>query len=481
MHNRFKSYYKDCFWEQLDFKYRLYLLSKEKNLSKAALVAQSLMYKAVQVGLGYFASSELEKPFLKLAKEIETPSEIKFKKGSFLHVMTEAYAIGGHTRVVERWIDSSNIEEKHSLIVLSQEHEELPNALTQIVQKHNGNVILLSRKELLERAKILRMISLEYEYIILHIHMWDPTAIVAYGTNAFTRPVILFNHADHLYWCGSSIVDMLADLRDNDFYKVRGIKNHFTLRIPFEKNELITNYKYLKEESRARLGLPLDTKIILTVGGRHKYYPIANIEFCTLINEAIKDYDNVLCIGIGPTKDVGSWACFGEKFMALGEIDYGSKYFDYLNACDLYIDSITMGGGTAMLDAIQFKKPVLSYSVFDTKLGNIIKGINTIYNKRIFINTIKQFLSAEIDIEKYANMQNDDVIAYHGINSWKNNLKRMIRETPNQHSINERYIKGKKRIDDLSVMTSILFKTSKRRSFTKYDLWHQIKCLFYKG
>lgn len=472
-----RKYYKYHYREQLDFRYRLYLLSKERNLSKRVAMAQNLMYRAYDCGVGIFSSPELEKPFLDLAETLPCSKDVQYASNSFLHVMTQSYTTGGHTRVVERWVDHSPIEQKHSIVLLNQQEEPIPHKLVDVVYKHRGKLYVFNESLLVDRAIKLRELAMQYEYIILHIHMYDPTAIVAFGIDDFTRPVIFFNHADHSYWCGASIIDMLADLRDNDIAKTkRGIENVFTLRIPFDANPKILAYPKTKEQSRLNLGLPLDKKIILTVGGAHKYSPFAGCEFCELVSKAISSLENVVCYGIGPTHDIGGWSKYKGKFIALGNIDYGELYFDYLNACDVYINSIPIGGGTAMLDALQFGKPILSYSLFNDKLGDIIKGVETTYDVQQFIHQLRLILFSETQAKYLADNQYNNVIKYHG-DCWKNNLNQMLKLVPKQHSVRNKKKKLDTTVDDLSIMISLWNNSLSNRMWSIHDTYHFIQRL----
>lgn len=479
MNTNVKKYYKYNNRELLDFRYRLYLLGKEKDLNKRVQIAQNLIYKACVCGIGVYSCPELEKPFLDLANTIPLEVVDIYQTKSFIHVMTQAYSTGGHTRVVERWIETAPKNERHSIILLDQCDVEYPNKLRDITSNHHGDLIILTEKDLTCRASKLRNIASCYEYVILHIHMYDPTALVAFGSDKFTRPVILFNHADHSYWCGASIVDMLADLRDNNFaFKRRGIKNRFTIRIPFETNAIFQNYNKSKEQSRRCLGIPLEKKVILTVGSAHKFQPFAGFEFCEIISQVISDMEDVVCYAIGPTSDIGGWGRYGDKFKALGPIEYGSIYYDYLNASDLYVDSIPIGGGTALLDAVQFHKPVLSYSPFIHELGDIIKGVETTNNKDIFIKRLRLVLSDDMNSNDIAINQYNTIMEYHGVSMWRKNVELMLEQTPSKHQIhNLENIQYK--IDDTAVMISLWNKTSLKRKWSLYDIYHQVHRLLY--
>ena len=475
MRNSVRSYYKYLYRERLDFQYRLYLLGKEKDLSRRVSMAQKIIYRMFSCGTGVFSSPELEQPFLDLAETLPLYDDVQYTPNSFLHVMTKSYTTGGHTRVVERWVDTSPIAQKHSIVLLDQGGEPIPSRLGNVAHEHKGELYVFDDNSLEDRAAKLRELAIHYEYIILHIHMYDPTALVAFGTNNFTRPIIFFNHADHAYWCGASIIDMLADLRDNDIAKKRrGIETVFTLRIPFEPNPKILAYPKSKEQSRLDLGLPLDKKIILTVGGAHKYRPFAGCEFCELVSKAISSLENVVCYGIGPTPDIGNWSEYEDRFVALGNIDYGEKYYDYLNACDVYINSIPIGGGTAMLDALQFRRPVLSFALFNDKLGDIIKGVDTIYDTKHFIHNLQLILSSDLKAKELAEKQYNDVMKYHGV-GWKSNLEEMLKLVPKKHSVHNYKKKLNTTIDDLSVLISLWTNTLSTKLWGIYDTYHLIR------
>lgn len=479
MNRKIRKYYKYHYWELLDFQYRLYLLGKEGNLNKRVHISANLIHKASNCGLGIYACPELEQPFLDLSRTIITPQERRYESNSFLHVMTQAYTTGGHTRIVERWIETASIEQKHSIVLLNQGQTKFPSSLNFITRKHNGEVIIFEENSLVERAARLRTIALDYEYVILHIHMDDPTSIVAFGTEEFTRPVILFNHADHSFWCGVSIVDMLADLRDSNFANERrGIINKYTIRIPFEPNPAFLNYYKTKKQSRIDLGLPFDKKIILTVGNKDKFQTIGGCDYCSVLSKVISKMDNVVCYGVGPTIDVGTWREHREQFVAIGNVDYGVKYYDFLNACDVYVNSIPIGGGVAILDAIQFQKPVLQYSLFRDSLGEIIKGIETVYDIEIFNERLKNILLSEKYANEYAKEQYNQVIKNHGICNWRKNIDAMLKNVPKTHKVKV-IKKTKPIIDDLAIMISCWCKyVFEQRCSRLSIIYHFIKMKF---
>ena len=82
------------------------------TLERRMELAQNAVWYAAYHGTGYYASPKLERIFLEAARRIpQVPC--KPQKNTVLHVMTQAYGRGGHTRVVQRWINMSNEKKKH--------------------------------------------------------------------------------------------------------------------------------------------------------------------------------------------------------------------------------------------------------------------------------------------------------------------------------------------------------------------------------
>ena len=50
--------------------------------------------------------------------------------------------------------------------------------------------------------------------IILHIHCEDVIPVLAFADESGLPPVLFLNHADHLFWLGTSVADLVLNLRD---------------------------------------------------------------------------------------------------------------------------------------------------------------------------------------------------------------------------------------------------------------------------
>ena len=140
--------------------------------------------------------------------------------------------------MVERWIANSPPEETHSVVLINQEPKHFPFLLEELVTTHGGRLLQLPPVSQTEKGSILRSLSRGAAKIVLHVHMYDPVPILAYGTPSFKAPVIFFNHADHLFWIGASIADLCADMsrwRCDFSLRRRGITNVGFLPIPTDE------------------------------------------------------------------------------------------------------------------------------------------------------------------------------------------------------------------------------------------------------
>ncbi len=480
--------YKKIYENKKKFEHLLSKINKNNDLSENLILANEALYFAVKQNTGYYVSNKLEKFYCDCAKQIKTDiSNIEYEKNSVLHVATLTCNIGGHSRVIERWVELAPEHQKNSVVLLNQTCE-IPSKLKENTEKKNGQLYVLDKQaDILEKAKQLRELAMHYEYIVLHIHMEDPTAVIAFGTEEFTRPVMFFNHADHLFWIGKSITDKLVDLREVQSItkKYRGIDDVFILPIPQEINN--TKNIKTKEEARRDLNLPNAKKIILTTGSEFKFAPFKNKSLLQPLKEIITNIQDSICIAIGPSLKNAQWKqAFDEtngKIKAIGEINYNKEYFDYIKASDLIIDSWPLSGGTVIKDAITCKKPILS-------LLNPIGQCDYVLKSKCFCNTERELVQKACDI--LSNIQQNGEDYFLDINkyfqeetdiiSWQNKLEKLYNSLPKKHSVKDLSSdKDINIIDDYSLLLNQTYSLPKKEKLKSIKLIkYYIKYYLYK-
>ena len=120
---------------------------------------------------GAFSDNEIEELLCNISRKHKKNAIFEYEEKSFLHVMTECDEAGGHTRLVERWVKNSNIDQKHSIALTEQAKNNIPKWLTKAIIKKKGDIFDLSdNTQITNKALKLREIASKYEYIILHIH-----------------------------------------------------------------------------------------------------------------------------------------------------------------------------------------------------------------------------------------------------------------------------------------------------------------------
>jgi len=241
---------------------------------------------------GFFVSPKLEFILRKIAEKLTVQAEVPFAnalnknkaKQNILHVLSQGYSSGGHTKALERWItmDTTSI---HSILVTlnsTTNHQWLGTAAMQ----SGGWYYTLdtANLSLCQRAKVLRdMACMWADLVVLHVHPHDPIPPVAFGVSG-GPPVLFVNHADHAFTIGMSAADLIAEYRSagqSITQARRNIATAYRLPIPLGTPYDLEN----KQISKQNLGINKNRIAFLTVARPFKWWLAVNI---TLYNYSRK-------------------------------------------------------------------------------------------------------------------------------------------------------------------------------------------------
>ncbi|MBQ3311802.1 hypothetical protein IJG72_06965 [bacterium] len=408
----------------------------EERIDYATGLAIELTYK----NIGYFYSTKLEKVFTDFAKSINVDLPAEYKKKSFLHVATTFYKTGGHSRVIERWIKYADENQSHSIVLINQGDLEIPDYVKNIVNSKNGNIhIIESSLSVKEKAIMLRQLASKFEYIVLHTHMEDPVATIAFGTNDFKRPVLLYNHAEHLFWLGKSVADLVLEIgASKEISKnKRLIGNTFEFGIP-QEFEYVDKSKDMFE-CRRKLSINENKKIITLIGGENKFISFNGKNISDILKKLVLKRNDLEIYLIGPSNTNPYWAKVEKKskgrIHVIGQVDYGNALYDYINSSNLIISSWPMGGGTIVNDVLCCKKPYLHLinpfghlkylentdSICKDEQELIAQALKCLDNSD-YANSI--FVKIQNSFDKYCNK---DI--------FKQKLEELITIVPNEHKV----------------------------------------------
>lgn len=377
------------------------IYSKVKNINQKIKFLQylaSFMSKNVTTS---FTDNFLETELNAISENLHFNLETNFLKGSVLHIMTQAYSTGGHTKLLEQIIENtSNYFIKQSILI-SNYKSEIPEHLFKLANTY-GDFILLEDINFIQKAKELACIASKYEYIILHIHQDDILCNLAFGNSYFKRPIIFMNHSDHMFWVGASISDMILDLSEEGSkfsYYNRGVNLSKVVNIPIQlKNSVIS-----KIEARKYLDLDSHKKYVLSIASEYKYgtNPDDISLFTNMALYIVNKVPNCEFLVIGPSNKNYSWAKAEQisngRIKPLGIKErYLLEY--YIISADLYIESFPFSSYTAFLETalypinmLSLKTPIFTLDVVKENLLQM-DNINSLQNRAVEIlhkNTIE--------------------------------------------------------------------------------------------
>lgn len=471
IYSKFWPYYYKIRRRQKKLETLLHRMQGAETLSQRLELANEAASMAWYVSTGYHSLAAVENVYLECANTLPSVTCAPVKH-SILHVMTRCYCSGGHTRVVERWINHSDVSEKHSVILLSQGEEPIPQWLEDAVKKHSGDFIVLNEPNQMQRAYQLRQIAANYEHIVLHVHMDDGTPIIAFGVENFTNPVILFNHADHVCWVGISIADVVTDIRYNTkSTEYRRANKAMFLGIPSAANMEMNEISAVEKHTcRNQLGISDKEFVVISTADNMKYRPIGQYDYVRALLPIVKKYD-VHILSIGGNPDELYWQqAYREsqgRIEALGTISNKDTYSSYLKAADLYVSSFPFASFTAMMDAAQIGLPCLQLQVLHQH--NTTWAIDECENQSImWSNSIRTMRKQIIrfmkdDVYKVKLLQETQrwLHSYANISDWKTRLQRLYTECPSIHHVHS-FDNKKGRdiiINDECVMNNHIYKS----------------------
>lgn len=327
----------------------------DKKIEKIKLCASW----AVNLHTGLFSDRELENELIQISKTLQLKLHT-YQKNTVLHIMTKSGEHGGHSRYIDNWLRSS--KRKTALCLTEQKISDLPSYLDTTINELDIDTYSLKQENILLRAMELRKLASQFEYIVLSIHMNDILPILAFGTEDFERPVMLLNHADHIYWLGLSISDMIIELSSDGslFTKThRGYTGKsYVLPIPIDDCRAHKNINFLQ-----KFGIDDNVSLVVSMASPHKYKTNAASHFSLLCKSIVEENRNTYFIVIGPSLEEPEWKQIYEETNGLviaAGILKKQEVLGIISQTSLYLDSFPLRSYTSLLEFSACGVPCLS-------------------------------------------------------------------------------------------------------------------------
>lgn len=394
---------------------------------------------------GFYTSVELERILIECANNLPLIHEdisVTLKqpqKRNVLHILSEGYSTGGHTRLVKNWIEKDS-DSVHSLITTWQ-LGSTPDWLIDAVTKSEGWTYTLEKiTNFTERAAALRNIAYKWaDVIVLHIHMFDPIAVMAFGVKG-GPPVLFMNHGDHVFWIGSSIIDHLVNFRtvgEELSLSRRNIRTSSILPLPLS---LPKQNDQDRDSLKKELGVGNEAVVLLTIATPYKFKSFGNIHYIDILKEVLSKNKNAVAIIVGP-ENSGIWKEANietkGRILPLGIQTDIEKFY---SIADIYIDSYMIGSGTSAYDGGLHKLPVVAIQNYCNKTlsfdeGSFDRDNRAIANKEDYISFINELIESK-ELREKKGEELYKAFRQEHIDNWQSNLFEIYNQVEKkQHAI----------------------------------------------
>lgn len=314
----------------------------------------------VSYGTGFFglvADDTIENEIAAIGSVIAEQPTQPHRSGEIrrvLHVLTEAYTIGGHTKLCRLWVEFDQSREHHAVVV--NQRLPLPENLRQTVESFGRGTLTVfePRQSPVAKARNLRRLCESFDLVVLHMHPDDVVTAAALNSSG-GPPVVFVNHADHVFWVGRRLADVVAEIRESgaDVSRAcRGIKSQHILPIPLsQSNPCDATGAATRQKLRSQLGIPDDAVLIASIGADIKYRPLPGYDFASAAEMILKQTKSAYLLLVGPVPSSRWDRTIPEtrgRLIVPGSLPAENVYE---LGVDLYIEGFPIGSLTAMLEA----------------------------------------------------------------------------------------------------------------------------------
>ena len=410
-----------------------------RDNAAAAAFAEVAAFHAVSSPCGLFASAELDDLLVAIGRR-EVGRGSPRRAGSvhmrrIIHVATMVQTIGGHGRMIWRWIQSDP-SSCHSVVVTRQEGG-IPPELTQAVAAQGGTVTRLTgpASRLIEKARQLRQRAASADLIILHIGSRDVVPTLAFAESENRAPVFFLDHGDHLFWLGASIWDAVISLRNSGRRLAamrRGVPPSRTLLLPIPIQPLET--RTAKAEVKQRLGIDAHQLVVLSAARALKYATINGISYADAHLPFLRAEPNAVLVvlGAGRRPDWQSAVdAVGGRILSFPETPDTRDFYD---AADIYVDSYPFVSTTSMMEAALRGVPVVSrnpYSPHSAILACDVPGLDPVMIRATmatdYTAALMRLSQDGVERAKLGDMTRRSMLAVHSGPAWREALHEIYR------------------------------------------------------
>jgi len=379
---------------------------------------------------GLFASSVFENLLrdLGLRNQVNaSPEKSQNRQNRILHVLTQAYPIGGHTRVTWRWMQFDR-ENEHTVLLTDQSVVPVPEQLSE----HADKLIVLNSETRMDRLAAISGILANYDLIVLNIHPHDAVAVAACSAVPERPRTLLFNHADHIFWLGISAADGIINFRPSSVLlseQRRSSRSQTSLLLPLPLDEPDLESS-AGQALRVDLGIPANAPVTLLISDEYKLIDDTGCRFVNLLRRLLIEHPNLHHIGIGQGPQSAYWSNFAQEFPTrVHLLGRTPSYTPSLLAANIFLDSWPFSSITSALEAACWGLPILSYAPGKPnplRFDDLSVEPHWVTSDDEWIATAIAWSSNPALAVSIGKMMRSDCIAVHSQDAWTKRLRNLV-------------------------------------------------------
>ena len=367
------------------------------NIENAILMAEVLGEIYWRNKINIVSDPEIESVLCDLMEgRVQVPRSLPVS--DCLHVITEPYMTGGHTRLMEHYA-KMDLRQSDLLIMKDPKGNEILDRLDNFFL----NVHILCESDALSKTQVLCNIFSKYRKVIFHLHPNDIIPLIAAQKVKNEYPINIYkvNHADHYFSYGVSIVDLTLQISAYGTARMSrdlsGNASSSFIGIPVTYNE-----------KQCFTFTPKSNSInFISAGAGYKYKPIEGLSSVEFF-DTLLDYfpnSNLTILGANIYTDYWWWRVkikHGQRLSIFSEVPF-SEYKRLTSSVDYYIDSYPIPGGSAFSEQLMsgrkvvgLTSPLQGYSVAEILKASSVEGcIARIENGQDYMEIVEKCIELQ--------------------------------------------------------------------------------------
>lgn len=322
----------------------------EPSLERALELARYYGSLCWTMNVGIYDSPELERELVKRFRvEAGLLQKAKFEGGDTLHVVSEPYLTGGHTRLMEKLAGMH--DSPPDLMITRRTHDDVATKVaSHFSHTHRADAVGPD----IERIRFMAGVMAAYERVVLHIHPDDISTVVAsmLAKDLSTTRIYLVNHADHTFTFGSAAADVYFELssygrRVDQQKKISGCKSFLGIPVKMPASGLAVT------EAEG----PVEGSLLfLSAGSDTKFKPRRGADLRPLISALLNEFPAARFVVIGPNllRNVWWWPIkirFAGRLTLMRHLPF-DQYTQVARQASFFVDSHPFPGGTAFAEQL---------------------------------------------------------------------------------------------------------------------------------